>query len=149
MNISKVSSCGAGDLGSIPRSGRSPGEGNAISSSTLAGESQGQRSLAGYSPRGGRESAVTNTNMKILEYSYEQPLIWFPSPLSASAFLLSCPAPDPHPRSRCKDLSFLPSQLFSSEPSHACPSPHNTHSLPIPLLSPLPRTNAHPSFRAG
>ena len=115
----------------------------------LGWESHGQRSLAGYSPQGRKESAMTNTNMKIPKYSYEQPLIWFPSPLSASALLLSCPAPDPHPRSRCKDLSFFPSQLFSSEPSHACPSPQNTHSLPIPLLSPLPRTNAHPSFRAG
>ena len=32
----KVSACSAGDLGSIPGSGRSPGEGNATHSSILA-----------------------------------------------------------------------------------------------------------------
>ena len=34
------------DLGSIPGSGRSPGEGHGL---LLSGESHGQRSLAGYS----------------------------------------------------------------------------------------------------
>ena len=32
----KASACNVGDLGSIPGSGRSPGEGNATHSSTLA-----------------------------------------------------------------------------------------------------------------
>ena len=32
----KAAACNAGDLGSIPGSGRSPGEGNATHSSTLA-----------------------------------------------------------------------------------------------------------------
>ena len=47
----KESACKAGDLGSIPRLGRSPGEGigNPLQY-TLPGEFHGQRSLAGYSP---------------------------------------------------------------------------------------------------
>ena len=57
----KASACNVGDLGSIPRSGRSPGErnGNPFLSETatpifLPVESHGQRSLAGYSPWGCR-----------------------------------------------------------------------------------------------
>ena len=38
----------AGDVGSIPGWGRSPGEGHG--NPLLPGESHGQRSLAGYSP---------------------------------------------------------------------------------------------------
>ena len=49
----------AGDMGLIPRSGRSPGEQNASHSSVLARESPGQRSLAGYSPWGCKESDTT------------------------------------------------------------------------------------------
>ena len=54
---SKESACNAGDLGSIPGLGRSPGEerGNALQY-FLAGELHGQRSLEGYSPRGPEES---------------------------------------------------------------------------------------------
>ena len=51
----KESACNAVDLGSIPELGRFPGGGDKIHSSTLAGESQGQRSLAGYSPQGCKE----------------------------------------------------------------------------------------------
>ena len=54
------------DVGSIPGLGRSPGEGNGNHSSTLAWEIHGQRSLAGYSPWGRKESGVTggqNTHM--------------------------------------------------------------------------------------
>ena len=46
----KESAYNAGDLGSIPGSGRSPGE--VIHSSILPGKSRGQRSLVGYSPWG-------------------------------------------------------------------------------------------------
>ena len=48
----------AGDPGSIPRSGRSPeeGHGNPL---FLPGESYRQRILAGYSPRGQKESNTT------------------------------------------------------------------------------------------
>ena len=45
----------AGDMGSIPRSGRSPG----ASPVFLPEKSQGQRSLAGYSPWGHKESDRT------------------------------------------------------------------------------------------
>ena len=43
----------------IPGSGRSPGGGLATYSSILAGKSHGQRSLAGYSPWGRKESNTT------------------------------------------------------------------------------------------
>ena len=52
----KASACNAGDLSSIPGSGRSPGEEMATHSSTLAWKSHGWRSLVGYSPQGGKES---------------------------------------------------------------------------------------------
>ena len=47
---------GAGDAGSIPGSGRSPGGGNG---NPLQYSCLGQRSLAGYSPRGGKGSDTT------------------------------------------------------------------------------------------
>ena len=54
----KVSASNAGDLGSIPGSGRSPGEGNG-NPLQYSGESQGQWSLVGYSPLGRKESDMT------------------------------------------------------------------------------------------
>ena len=53
----KASACNAGYPGSIPGSGISLGEGNC--SSILAWRNHGQRSLAGYSPRGRKESDMT------------------------------------------------------------------------------------------
>ena len=52
-SVSKESACNAGDPGSIPRSGRSPGEGNGnpLQYSWLENP-HGQRGLAGYSPWG-------------------------------------------------------------------------------------------------
>ena len=47
----KESICNAGDPGSIPGLGRSPGEGNGCPLILLPGDSHGQRSLAGCSPR--------------------------------------------------------------------------------------------------
>ena len=48
-----MSAWNAGDLGSIPGSGRSPGEGNGNPTPVLLpGESHGGRSLVGYSPWG-------------------------------------------------------------------------------------------------
>ena len=47
----KDSASNAGDLGSIPGSGISPGEGNGYTPVFLPGECHGQRSLAGYSPQ--------------------------------------------------------------------------------------------------
>ena len=54
---SKESACSAGDLGSIPGLGRSPGEehGNPLQYSCLENP-HGQRSLAGCSPWGHKES---------------------------------------------------------------------------------------------
>ena len=49
----KEFACSAGDLGSIPRSGRSHGAGNGLLTPVfLPGESHGQKSLVGYSPPG-------------------------------------------------------------------------------------------------
>ena len=52
----KESACNAGDLGSIPGLGRSPGggQGNPLQYSCLENP-RGQRSLAGYSPWGRKE----------------------------------------------------------------------------------------------
>ena len=57
---SKESTCNAGDLGSIPRLVRSPGGryGNPLQYSCLENP-QGQKSLAGYSPRGRKELDTT------------------------------------------------------------------------------------------
>ena len=55
--IGKESACNVGDLGSIPGLGRSPrgGHANPLQYSCLE-IPHGQRSLAGYGPRGGKES---------------------------------------------------------------------------------------------
>ena len=50
----KESGCNAGDSGSIPGSGRSPGEANGYHTSILAGEFHEQRRLEDYSPWGCR-----------------------------------------------------------------------------------------------
>ena len=56
----KESAYNAGDPGSIPGSGRSPGEGhgNPLQYSCVENP-HGQRSLVGYSPRGHKESDTT------------------------------------------------------------------------------------------
>ena len=56
----KASVYNAGNPGSIPGLGRSPGEGNGNPYPVLlAGKSHGQRSLVGYSPWGRKESDTT------------------------------------------------------------------------------------------
>ena len=56
----KESAFDAGDQGSIPGLGRSPGEGKWLPTPVFVlGESHGQRSLMGYSPRGRKESDTT------------------------------------------------------------------------------------------
>ena len=56
----KASTWNAGDLDSIPGSGRSPGEGKWQPTPVLLpGESHGRRSLVGYSPWGQKESDTT------------------------------------------------------------------------------------------
>ena len=57
---SKESACNAGDLGSILRSGRSPGEENGNPLQFLPGEFCGQRSLVGYSPWSCKELDMAN-----------------------------------------------------------------------------------------
>ena len=52
-SVSKESACIAGDPGSIPGLGRSPGEGNSDPLQySCTGNPHGQRSLVGYSPWG-------------------------------------------------------------------------------------------------
>ena len=60
ISDSKESACNVGDVGSIPGLGRSPGggHGNPLQYSCLENP-HGQRSLAGYSPRGHKESDTT------------------------------------------------------------------------------------------
>ena len=55
----KESACNAGDEGSIPGSGRSPGEGNGNPLQYSCLESPTDRSLAGYSAWGCKESITT------------------------------------------------------------------------------------------
>ena len=56
----KDSACNAGDLGSIPGLGRSPGEGHGSPLQYSGLENPcGQRSLLGYSPWGHKESDTT------------------------------------------------------------------------------------------
>ena len=56
----KASTCNAGNPGSLPGWGRSPGEGNGNPFPIfLPGESHRQRSLVGYSPQGCKESDTT------------------------------------------------------------------------------------------
>ena len=71
----KESACNAGDMGSIPGWGRSPGEGNGnpLQYSGLDNP-HGQRSLVGYSPWGRKESDT-------------------PEPLTLSLFHSPCPLP--------------------------------------------------------
>ena len=57
MLSGKESTCQAGEVGSIPELGRYPGEENG--NPLLPGKSHGQRSLAGYSPWGRKESDMT------------------------------------------------------------------------------------------
>ena len=56
----KESACNAGDWGSIPGLGRSPGEGHGdpLQYSGLENP-HGQKSLMGYSPWGRKESGIT------------------------------------------------------------------------------------------
>ena len=56
----KASAYNVGDLGSIPGSARSPGEGNGNPlQCSLPGKSHGRRNLVGYSPWGRKESDTT------------------------------------------------------------------------------------------
>ena len=57
---SKESACNVGDLGSVPRSGRFPGEGNSnLLQYSCLENSMDRRAWRGYSPRGLKESDTT------------------------------------------------------------------------------------------
>ena len=68
----KESTCNAGDLSSVPGLGRSPGEGhgNPLQYSCLENP-YGQRSLAGYSPWGHKESDMTEQLSTDIEIKYK------------------------------------------------------------------------------
>ena len=60
MGATKESACNAGDLVSIPESGRSPGKGNGYPFQySCLEEFHGQRNLADYSPWGCKELDMT------------------------------------------------------------------------------------------
>ena len=72
---SKESACNSGDLGSVPWLGRSPGGGygNPLQYSCLENP-HGQRSLAGYSPRGNKESDM-NEWLSTAQHDITNPLL--------------------------------------------------------------------------
>ena len=64
----KESTCNVGDLGSVPGLGRSPGEGHGYPLHYSCLENpHGQRSLAGYSPQGRKESDMTEHSTALLQ----------------------------------------------------------------------------------
>ena len=70
---SKESACSAGNMGSIPGSGRSPGGGNGnLLTVFLLGKSHGQRSLMGYSPWGYKPSDMTFAAMAQVQSLVEE-----------------------------------------------------------------------------
>ena len=76
---SKASACNAGDPGSIPGSGISPGEGNGPAPVLLPGQFHGLRRLVGYSPWGCKESDTTElsfSGLGILEGKSNWPRWW-------------------------------------------------------------------------
>ena len=74
----KESASNAGDLGSIPRLGRSLGEGNSNPLQySLPAEFHGQRSLVGYSPRGDQCIKFKFIRVKLTSRSMNKQLfIW-------------------------------------------------------------------------
>ena len=77
----KESACSAGDPGSIPGSGRSPGEGKVYSSIFMPGEFHGQGSLPGYSPWDQKKELNTterlDTLMHLHGFDYSCFWTWF------------------------------------------------------------------------
>ena len=84
-----------GDLGSIPRLGRFPGEGNGYSLQYSGLEFHGQRSLAGYSPWGRKDLNMTE-RLSLPDLLKPPPMmLWvtsllglIPSPFSHCVYLL-------------------------------------------------------------
>ena len=102
-SVGKESACSAGDLGSITGSGRCPGERRKRwpSPVLLPGEFHGQRSLAGYSPRGHRESDMTVWLNSTFQWSESAACIHISPPLWTSLpWLPVSPTPLGHHRAR-------------------------------------------------
>ena len=75
---SKESACNAGDLGSVPGLGKSPGEGNCLPTPVfLPGEFHGQRTLVGYSPQDAKYLDMTErvTHFDLVIFSQDSFII--------------------------------------------------------------------------
>ena len=104
----------AGDEGSIPGWGRSPGEGNCNSTPQfLPGKFHGQRSLAGYSPWGHKESDTTE-HTHICSCANLQWILIQTQELTASG-------PGPAPVQTCANLRWFLMQ--TQELTASCPVP--------------------------
>ena len=68
-SVSKESACNASDPGSIPGSGRSPGEGNGNPVQYSCLENSTDRALMGYSPWGLKELG-TSEQLTLTMYMY-------------------------------------------------------------------------------
>ena len=66
-----ASAGGIRDTGPIPGSGRSPGEGHGNPPVFLPGGSHGQRSLAGYSPQGFKDSDMTEAYVLLIHFAVQ------------------------------------------------------------------------------
>ena len=84
--VGKESACSAEDLGSIPESGRSPGEGNGkpLQYSCLE-KSHVQRSLVGYSPWNQSWTQLSNFTGSLVPYPF---VCWWTPRLSIISLLL-------------------------------------------------------------
>ena len=70
-SVVKNSPANTGDVGSISGLGRSPGGGNGnLLQYSCQGKSHGQRSLAGYSPQGCKESDMTEATEQQHKFTY-------------------------------------------------------------------------------
>ena len=106
----KASAYNAGDPGSIPGSGRSPGEGNGNPLQYLPGKSHGQRSLVGYSRGGHKESDTTEQLHVHVNFS------------SYHDFAFSVNSHGIHPFAQSKVLDYFPSYLTCNMSSNSAVS---------------------------
>ena len=130
----KASACNVGDLGSIPGSGRSPGEGNDNPLQySLAGKSHGQRSLAGYSPWGHKELDMTEwLNKETWKYCFSEAATQVHTlsrPLLVTSAVLGIWTPSVGLFRADFDCAWSPS--LASQSSVCSHSPH-------PLILPMP-----------
>ena len=134
----KESTCNAGDVGSTPGLGRSPGGGHAnpLQFSCLENP-HGQRSLVGYSPWGHKESDMTERLSsaqfraawsKELGSSWGSGVSWAVNQFSGSSWAIDAPPP------RFQGFWFpLPHKELNELMNKGCPSPNSDY-LPLPWL---------------